>query len=109
MKTLSLGFWLQKRFSTIFADSHHAISTAEKERQLDKENIKYRERSQLFLKDLPWYAMPDDQVLTRLEVDRNGLTEAQAKKRLHDSGRIRCPPPKSVARSPVFSCNSTMS
>ena len=86
MKTLSLGFWLQKRFSTIFADSHHAISTAEKERQLDKENIKYRERSQLFLKDLPWYAMPDDQVLTRLEVDRNGLTEAQAKKRLHEFG-----------------------
>ena len=53
---------------------------------MDKENIKYRERSQLFLKDLPWYAMPDDQVLTRLEVDRNGLTEAQAKKRLHEFG-----------------------
>ena len=53
---------------------------------MDKENIKYRERSQLFLKDLPWYAMPDDQVLARLEVDRNGLTEAEAKKRLHEFG-----------------------
>ena len=30
--------------------------------------------------------MPDDQVLARLEVDRNGLTEAEAKKRLHEFG-----------------------
>ena len=36
--------------------------------------------------DLPWYAMPDDQVLARLEVGKNGLTDAEAKKRLGEFG-----------------------
>ena len=36
--------------------------------------------------DLPWYAMPDDQILAQLEVDKNGLTDAEAKKRLRKFG-----------------------
>ena len=40
----------------------------------------------MFEMDLPWYAMPDDQVLARLEVGKNGLTDAEAKKRLGEFG-----------------------
>ncbi len=48
--------------------------------------------------DLPWYAMPDDQVLGRMEVGKSGLTDAEAKKRLNEFGpnllsatRVRSP------------------
>lgn len=50
-------------------------------------NFKFMTQTVTRQNDLPWHALPEDEVPAKLETGRNGLTNAEAAKRLEKYGR----------------------
>jgi hypothetical protein len=60
-------------------------------------------------KDDPFHALEPDAALARLEADAEGLSGAEAEKRLQDYGPNRLPEARAAARSCASSRSSTTS